>query len=47
MQIFFKLAREIIKKIEANEIDPKNEMLGVKLGSYRSKSDEAPRKWCC
>lgn len=36
-----------MKKIEKNEIDPKNELLGVKLGNYRKLNAEQPRKYCC
>jgi hypothetical protein len=47
MKAFVSLAKEICRKIEVNEIDPKNELLGVKLGNYRQKNSEQPKRMCC
>lgn len=49
MKVFIKLAEEIVRKIDSNEIDPRNELLGVKLGTYRQKLGEenSQRKWPC
>lgn len=47
MQIFFRLAREIMRKIDCGEIDPKNEACGVKLGAYSGGKAAEKGRVCC
>ena len=42
-----KLSREIIRKIEIKEIDPRNEMSGIKLGHYGGGGEKEGRRWIC
>ena len=44
VEVFMRLAKEVTKRIDEGEIDPKNELLGVKLGGYR-KEKETAGKW--
>jgi len=41
------LAQEVVRRIESKEIDPKNEAIGVKLGSYRVVDPTAKGRYCC
>jgi Ras-related protein Rab-2A len=48
-QAFIALAREVLRKIENSQIDPRNEVLGVKLGSYNvgGSQQSGGRRWYC
>lgn len=50
MQVFMSLAEEVLRRIDEGEIDPKNEMLGVKIGTLELKEavvEGESRGWCC
>lgn len=47
IQIFNRLATEVIRRIECGEIDPKNEAFGVKLGGYQGGKTETKGRLCC
>ena len=44
------LAETILEKIKNNVIDPKNETIGIKRGTYRLNSEKdkvGSKKFCC
>ena len=46
-QVFENLAGEIVRKIKDKELDPRNETLGIKIGTYKSERSENEKRYPC